>query len=322
MRIRELIGLLTGGWKREWSIFALSLLAAVGIWLLSNLGQTYSGTISVPVVAECNLDGFAGRSSNSVLVSARCRAEGFRLLRERSGRERKAVTVRFEKTDMRRTGTETFAVIGGAKNSYISQIFGANVQVEAFITDTLSFVFPKENHKKVPVEVPMTVVCRSQYMQSGPFRVTPDSVTVYGDDVHLEAIERVLAERLSLTDLHESSHGMLRLSKPKGVRLSADEVAYELPVSRYVELRSTLSVEVWNAPAGHTLQVYPPTAEVVMRCVFPLSKDPLASFKIYIDYKDFRESMSGQCVPRYLRLPAGVLDCRINPEVFDCIELN
>lgn len=322
MAWKRLINLLTGGWKREWSIFALSLVAAMAIWLVSNLAQPYSGTISVPVVAECNIDGHAGTSSNMVLVSARCRTDGFRLVSEISGRERRPVTVRFDKADMRRTGPETFSVIGGAKNSYINQFFGEGAQVEAFITDTLSFVFAVENHKKVPVEVPMTVVCRSQYMQSGPFRVAPDSVTVYGDDAHLDAVERVMADRLTLTDLHETAHGVLRLTKPKGVRISETEAAYELPVSRYVELRNKLQVEVWNAPAGHQLQVYPPMAEVVLRCVFPIAKDPLPSFKVYIDYKDFSESVSGQCVPRYLRLPAGVLECRIEPEVFDCVELN
>ena len=212
--------------------------------------------------------------------------------------------------------------MGGAKNSYVNQFFGDGAVVEAFISDTLKFIFPVENHKKVPVEVNKTVVCRSQFMPSGAFKVLPDSVTLYGDDTHLDAVERVTASRLVLTDVHESQHGMLRLNPIKGVRMSVDEVSYELPVSRYVELRTTVPVEVWNAPAGHQLQVYPPNAEVVLRCVFPLSKDPLASFKLYVDWRDFSASINGRCVARTLRLPAAVLDYRIEPEVFDCVELH
>lgn len=308
-------------WGREWIIIVLSLFLAIAVWLLTNLSKEYSGTISVPVVAECNIEGHGMESTNTVVVSARCRTEGFRLLREKSRRERKVVKVRFDRADLRNTAPHTFCVVGGTKNSYVNQFFGDGSVVEAFISDTLKFIFPVENHKRVPVDVNKTVVCRSQFMPSGSFKVMPDSVTLYGDDAHLDAVERVTASRLVLTDVHESQHGVLRLNPVKGVRMSVEEVSYELPVSRYVELRTTVPVEVWNTPAGHQLQVYPPNAQVVLRCVFPLSKDPLESFKLYIDWKDFSASISGRCVARTLRLPAAVLDYRIEPEVFDCVEL-
>ena len=108
----------------------------------------------------------------------------------------------------------------------------------------------------------------------------------------------------------------------KGVRISAEEVSYELPVSRYVELRTTVPVEVWNAPAGaSSFRCILRTAQVVLRCAFPLAKDPVAAFKLYVDWKDFNASLTGRCAARTLRLPAGVLEYRVEPEVFDCVEL-
>jgi hypothetical protein len=300
----------------------LSTLLAALVWFLVNLSQQYTGVISVPVVAECNIDGYGTESSNTVLVSARCRTEGFRLVREGSRRERKTVKVKFNRADMRRTAPGVFCVIGGAKNSYINQFFGDDAQLEAFITDTLRFVFPVENHKKVPVEVPLSVTCRSQFMQSGHFRVMPDSVTVYGSEEKLEAVERVTTGRLVLSEVASSQHGLLKLNPIKDVRLSADEVSYELPVSRYVELTANVNLEVRNVPAGSSLQVYPPTAQVYLRCAFPIAKDPLASLRLYIDWKDFSSSLTGRCVPRIVRVPSGVLEYRIEPEVFDCIEVH
>ena len=307
-------------WGRSWVALVVALLLASLVWILSNLSQTYSGTVSVPVMARCNLEGHQSLSSNTVLVSARCRTQGFRLVREQSRRERKTLVVDFSPADLHRTGTETFCVIGGAINSYVNQFFGEETTVEAFITDTLRFIFPRENHKKVPVEVPMTVHCRSQFMQSGPFRTSPESVTVYGEDARLEGIEKVSTGRLVLSDVHDTRSSILRLNPIAGVRLSVEQVGYELPVTRYVELRSTLPVEVRNAPTGHELQVFPATAEVVLRCAFPLVKDPLPEFRIYVDYKDFAASINGRCVPHALRLPTGVLEYRVQPEVFDCIE--
>jgi hypothetical protein len=317
-RIRHLFG----SRSREWIVFVLSIALAFLVWFLVNLSQEYSGTISVPVVAQCNIEGYGPESSNTVLVSARCRTEGFRLVREYSRRERKVVKVKFNKSDLRHTGRDVYSVIGGAKNSYVDQFFGEDAKVEAFITDTLSFIFPVENHKKVPIEVPLSVSFRSQFMQSGPFRTIPDSMTVYGPQERLDAVEKVTTGRLILSDLHNSQHGLLKVNPIKGIRMSADEISYELPVSRYVELSASVPVEVMNLPAGHSLQVYPPTAQVYLRCAFPIVKDPLASFKLYVDWKDFSSSLSGRCAPRIQRLPAGVLEYHVEPEVFDCIEVH
>lgn len=321
MSLKDRIRLRVGNRQREMAFLAFSLLLALAIWFFTNLSKTYSGTVSVPVTAECNIEGHTNRSSNTAVVSARCRTSGFRLIGEESRRDKRPVVVRFDRADLRRTGPDTWSIFGSAKNSYINQFFGEGTSLEAFITDTLSFVFATENHKKVPVEVPLTVQCRPQYMQSAPLKFVPDSVTIYGEDARLGAIEKVTAPRLSFSDVHDSRHGVIRLNKPSGVRMSVDEITYELPVSRYVELKSTFPVDVWNAPAGREVQVYPPVATVILRCAFPLSKDPLSSFKVYIDYKDFSESMSGKCVPQTLKLGPGILDCRIEPEVFDCVEV-
>ena len=193
--------------------------------------------------------------------------------------------------------------------------------MEAFITDTLKFVFPPENHKRVPVEVPLSVSFRSQYMQSGAMTVSPDSVVVYGNADRLQGIEKITTSRIVMTELSESQHGVLRLNAPRGVRLSTDQVSYEIPVSRYVELQATLPVEVRHVPAGRQLQVYPAQARVVLRCAFPLAKDPLGSVKLYVDWRDFSTSLTGRCAPRMASVPSGVLEYRVEPEVFDCVEL-
>ena len=322
MGFRDRIRFQFGRRSREWIIVGLSVVLAFLVWFLVNLSGEYSGTISVPVVAQCNIEGFGTESSNTVLVSARCRTEGFRLVREYSRRERKVVKVKFNRADLRQTAPGVYCVIGGAKNSYVDQFFGEDAKVEAFITDTLRFVFPVENHKKVPIEVPLSVSCRSQYMQSGPFRTIPDSMTVYGPQERLDAVEKVTTGRLTLTDLNSSQHGLLKVNPIKGIRLLSDEISYELPVTRYVELAASVPVEVMNAPAGRALQVYPPSAQVYLRCSFPIAKDPLTSFKLYVDWNDFSSSLTGRCAPRVRHVPAGVLEYRVEPEVFDCIEVH
>ena len=297
-----------------------SFLLACVTWLLSNLSRDYSGVITVPVVAECNIQGHSNVSSNSATVSARCRTSGYRLLRENTRRSRRPVRVHFQRADIRSAGGDRFFIAGNAKNNYLEAFFGDEASVEAFVSDTLFFVFPFENNKTVPVELSGDILYRSQYMASGPIRLVPDSVTVYGDKSRLDNVDHVSTLPINLDDVHESQHGALRIRSVKGVRMSEGEVSYEIPVARYVELRATLPVSVLNAPAGHQLQVFPSLADVVLHCTFPVVRDPFDSIQLCVDYRDFASSLSGRCIPRIRNLPSGVLDFRVVPEIFDCIE--
>ena len=305
---------------REWLLFATSLIIAVLIWFLSNLSRSYSGVLGVPVVAECNLQGYSNVSDNSAMLSARCRAEGFRLLREGTRSSRRPVRVAFDRADLRHGTGDRFFVTGNVMNNYLRQIFGDKVDVEDIITDTLYFTFSPENNKRVPVRFAGDFSYRTQYMASGPLKLTPDSVTVYGEKARLDLVDHVSTAQIILDDVHEAQHGVLRLRRIKGVRVSDEEVSYELPVSRYVEMRSELPVSVRNVPGGHHLDVFPSRATVILHCVFPVGRNPFEDFGLFIDYEDFASSLSGRCVARVQELPRGVLDYRVEPAVFDCIE--
>lgn len=305
---------------REGLLLATSLILAVLIWFLSNLSRTYSGVLGVPVVAECNIQGYSNLSSNSTVLSARCRAEGFRLLREGTRRSRKPVRVVFDRADLRHASEDRFFVTGNVMNNYLRQIFGDKVDVEDIITDTLYFLFSPQYNRRVPVNFASDFTYRSQYMASGPLRIVPDSVTVYGDQARLDLVDHVSTVQVFFDDVHETQHGVLRLRRIKGLRFSDGQVAYELPVSRYVEIRSELPISVRNAPAGRHLDVFPSRATVILHCTFPVVHDPFEDFELFIDYADFASSLSGRCVARVPDLPRGVLDYRVEPTVFDCIE--
>ena len=86
------------GVKANWVFLVLSLILAFLIWVLTNLSKDYSGVVSVPVVAQSNIEGHAMESSNTVLVSARVRTDGFRLVREGSRRQKAAALRKWERS--------------------------------------------------------------------------------------------------------------------------------------------------------------------------------------------------------------------------------
>lgn len=302
----------------RWVQFLLCVLLSAGIWLTLNLSRDYVSMVSVPVVAVSNIEGRAAVSTSEATATAQVGASGFRhvLL----GRKHKRpVQVAFAAADFRHEREEWYSIANASLYRYASDIFGDGVTVETFISEDLSFSFPEEAYKKVPVRPVLSVSYDPQYMAQTPMTLQPDTVLVYGEPARLENVEYVVTKPLELQDLRSSVHGKVRLETPSGVRLSHEESIYSMEVTRYVEVRAEVKVGVRNAPARVDLAVLPSTAEVVFRCVFPTTSDPALKAAFYVDYRDFAGSRTGRCVVHAEGIPSNVIDYTVTPEVFDCL---
>ena len=160
---------------------------------------------------------------------------------------------------------------------------------------------------------------RSQYMALSPMSLQPDSVYVYGEPLRLDNVDRVLTKPLEIYDINTDLHGSVKLEVPKALRLSHESVTYSLAVSRYVEVKKEMRIEVKNVPSGVTMSVLPSTADVVLKCVFPLSVDPCLNASLYVDYKDFANSITGRCVVKASGMSSAVINYTTEPEVVDCL---
>ena len=304
---------------RDLVVFLLSLMLAFGIWLVHNLTLRYSAIMNVTVTAVSNIQGRAAESSNSAVISARCRASGFKLLKS-SRNEEKTYKVYFNPEEFVKGDSDTYYLSSNALASYVPDIFGEDVQLESFVTQNAIFRFPAEAFKKVPVTPRLITSFRPQYTSVGSIQISPDSVTVYGDPNYLESIDRVFTRPLELRNLKNDAHGEVALDVSSGLRCSEKDVKYSLEVSRYVEVSSEIRIEVINLPSDKFLSVYPSTAKVVLRCIFPLSSDPVRNVSLYIDYEEFAQSINGRCVARISGLPSSVIDYTVEPQIIECME--
>lgn len=306
--------------RRDVTIFVASLLIAFFIWLGYNLSQTYFSVVSVPVKARSNIEGRAQLSSSGTVIAARVRISGFGLLSLRLSGEKEARIVDIDPSYFAPGKDDTFSINSAALNNYVSKIFGQDVGIESFVSPSYIFHFQRETHKKVPVKPVTIITFKPQYMATSEFVTNPDSVTVYGEPERLESINYIRTKTVSLDKLQSGAHGMVGLDTPKGMRLSVSEVGYNIDVVRYVEIRRSINVQIRNKPASRTLEVYPSNAEVVLKCVFPLVKDPFDELVLYIDYRDFTNSINGRCVAKTGGLTKDVISLKTEPEVFECIE--
>ena len=306
---------------RDMAILLLSFLLASSIWISHNLSLQYSSLISVPVIAESNIDGRAAESSNTVAIVARCRTTGYRLLSKNRSARKRTLKVFFSPDDLHHLENDMFYISANELGGYVNEIFGDNVQLESFVSSDVQFRFAEESHKTVPVQAISIVSFKPQYMATEQMSITPDSVIVYGEPAVLQNIERVYTESIKLESISHVAHGVASLEVPRGgVRLSEQEVSYSLDVSRFVEISREVSVSIKNVPAGKDLMVYPSEAKAVFKCAFPMSFDPTDRVSFYVDYDDFASSINGRCIPHVSGLSEAILDYTIEPQVFECIE--
>jgi len=302
---------------KHWPQFLLCLLLSASIWLIHNLSQVYAGVVTVSVEARSAIKGRAAVSREAVSVSARCSATGFKLLQLKHSSRTAKVDIHAE--DLVWSGDDRFSVSAAEMAKYTSDIFGDGVTLITFLNQSYSFEFAPENYKTVPVRAVYSVYYKPQYMASGPMKLSPDSVTVYGEDSKLAAVDEVVTKSLSFSDLDKSKGGVVQLVGIPGLRMSDNVVTWSLDVVRFVEVRSSVRMAVRNVPAGVDFKVYPPVAEAVFHCHFPAKGDPAEHCEFYIDYDEFAASISGRCVPHCVNLPAYVIDWDLEPGIFECM---
>ena len=304
---------------RDWVILTLSLLLAFSVWMIHNLSLKYNANLSAKVIAVCGLDGHENVSAASAEALARGRATGYNIIKANI-RSRRPVKVEFNPSVMQRYDSERFFVPGDKLNEYSHLIFGEDVTIDHYITDTLFFRFPSVNHKKVPV-VPVSILTyKGQYMPRGPLEVTPDSVVVAGESYLLESVKQVYTAPIRRLDISENVSGLVGIEPIKGVNIQAKEIYYSMDVARYVEFASESHVEAVNVPAGKALMIIPSVVTLRMRCEFPLLDDVDGKQTLYVDYNDFKSSVGGNCPVRVKNLPKGVLSYETDPVSVRCVE--
>lgn len=295
-----------------------ALLLAFSIWLIHNLALKYNDYLKVSVVARCEIPGHSDVSINRCEVIARCRTTGYKVIRS-ALKSRKPVSIDFRPSDMHHSEGDVFYVTSSDLIQYSAFMYGADVNVDHFLTDTLFFRFPFENYKKVPIVPVYSLKYREQYMADGDLRVDPDSVLVYGEPFHIENIDAVYTKPIRYYDIFEDVRGVIDIEKIKGVRISEDEAHYSIDVKRFVEIKVMVPIKTVNVPSDKVMTPYPSVAEVALKCNFPLVDDPAQGLVIEADYNDLQMSLGGKCILRPTGLARGVISCEIEPIAVSCV---
>lgn len=304
---------------RDWAVLLLALLLAFSTWLIHNLSLKYNDFLTVQVTAECSIDGHSNLSSNQCQILARCRATGYNVIRHDLFGARRDRVVTFKPETMRQYRGDVYYITSSELQEYSHLIYGDDVTVEYFASDTLFFTFPEVDYKKVPVHPVSSVSYKEQYTGVGELKVVPDSVTIYGELNLIDNIDRVYTQPLKMSGLSVDVQGIVALEPISDVRFSASEVSYSQDVSRYVEIKTEVKVDTKNVPADKEMVLLPSRVQASLKCFFPLKGEPAESMELYVDYADFEKTVSGKCPVRSSALPEGVITYELEPFYVECI---
>lgn len=303
---------------KDYLALGLSLLLAFAVWFLHNLSLQYSDLVQCGFVARCGIDGHSDIAASSAEVTGRCQMSGFDIVSSRFSRHFPPRIVEISPEDMHPYGDEVFYMSKDDLSRYVHAFFGDNARLEYFVSDTLFFRFPYVDCKRVPVHPVATMDFKPQYTASGELRLVPDSVLIYGKLDQIENISSVKTEVIRFSDISADLIGEVALEALPGIRYSERKVKYSLSVTRYVGQEFEVPVVAVNVPGDVDMQVYPQSATVRTRSVFP-GMDSSDGIVIEVDYRDFEGSLNGKCVGIVRGLGSRILSHSVEPEVFDCI---
>lgn len=305
--------------RRDLAIFAAALLLAFSIWLIHNLSLNYNDFLTVRFRALANLDSRSELSVNAAEVTARVRTSGYNFLSNRYLSGKRELKIKLDNSNLHHLEGDIFYVSSAELSEYTHLLFGEAVNIEYIMSDTLEFRFPEVSSRKVPVVAAKSIVMAPQHIMEGGLKLNPDSVTVYGETSLLNSLDKVLTEPVKFYGLENNISGQVKLRKNRKLRYSSDQVSYSAKVTRYVEEKTTAHIYCRNLPEGKTMMVYPSSTEITVLEAFPPVRGTSAEINLYVDYKDFEQSLGGKCRVRYEALPEGVIRIKPEHEYVSCV---
>ncbi|MBP5210231.1 MAG: hypothetical protein J6Z27_00125 [Bacteroidales bacterium] len=309
---------------QDWSLVLLSLLIAFLIWFLYTLSVSYSAFFEYEVTATTNIEGHAPSATSKEVLIVRGKGPGFSILKNKLDRSAEKLSLSldaslFEKAE----GEDEYFITKTDLFQPLLKELGKVYELESVVTERLTFVFPSQSYKKVPLVAQYDISFDSQYMQVGEMRITPESVTVYGATEDLESLTSVNTKLISHSGVNKSIHGVVQIEPVKGFRIAEEFASYSIEVSRFVENEATVTLEVINLPRGVSLTVVPSQIKVYYRVPFlrrEAEKNSVPTFAV--DYQDYISSRLGFVVPVLQEYNGTLLSYRIEPQVVECITTN
>ena len=142
--------------------------------------------------------------------------------------------------------------------------------------------------------------------------MTPESVTLYGEQSLLDSVHTVTTDLLKLDNLEQDQLHEIALVIPDGLDCKLKTVSVEINIEAFIEEVVVREVEIRDLNKGYSMKLFPSNVSVTLS--FPKDKFQLFKTDFLRLYVDASEVLDAKVINvQYDNLPEGVKVERLSP---------
>lgn len=249
--------------SREAFVFAFFVLLSAAFWLMQALDESYEMDLEYDLVLESVPEGTVVTSDLPSPIHVVVRDKGTSLVHYYSRFKRPLLKVDF--TDYDKGSTFGHVVLSDNELQILLQpSLEASSKIVSIRPDTLDYYYSRSERRRIPVNfVGHLQTDAKSYLAD--VVVSPDSVTVWGEEHFLDSLESVSTVKVNLTELSQTITRQVPLVALKGAKMVPDAVTLTAEVDVYTEKEVNVPIVGTNFPAGYTLRTFPSYATIHFR---------------------------------------------------------
>jgi hypothetical protein len=302
--------------------FFFFLLLSVLFWFLTSLNKDYVTSIAYPVR-------YIRFPENKVLVNdlpdkldLTVNANGFTLL---SYQLRSRLTPiifdvnSFSPNRFRNDASSVYILLSSVRDDIAKQL-SSEIEILDIRPDSLIFTFASRVSKLVPVIPSLDLGFEQQFMQTGPYVLEPDSITISGPETIIDSIQSVRTEDFVKSSIKESFNVEMKLLPVQNLDFNPVEIWLQVPVERFTEASFSIPIEVINLPDSLVLRTFP--GKVNLSCQVGLSNYEALNehlFRAVVDFAETETMLGSKLQVNIIKMPEYIQALNYTPKAVEYI---
>ena len=232
------------------SVIAICFLMSLLFWFLIKFSKEYTYYVDYPIeFINQPIDEYWKDEPLSNL-KVKINGFGFNFLKETFSNRLLKVDV----SKLQRTNSNTYFWLSQSERSNIAiELNGFSIlEIDP---DTLFLNFSKRTKKSVQVKVPLNLNFRENYEQYGSFKISPNTIDVFGPSHILDTLSFVYTNVLSKNDIVQSINSTLKIQLPNKLLFAKDsDINVIQEVARFTQISRLIPIKLENVPKGKELE--------------------------------------------------------------------
>ncbi len=276
-------------WRNKIIVFGISIVLALGLWLMVNLSRDYTLNVNMPVSVGNIPSDRALAEDLPDFVTVSVSGEGWQLITVYNNPPPIFV-------DVTRNEINLYDQVQQQMNAT------PELTVQKVQPLYLNINLEKNATKKIPVVSNVSVMFNEQYDFLNDPYLEPDSVVITGALSLLENINRWETKPVTLNGVKEDVETAVELKEPdKLLSLVPDEVTFKGEVAQFTEGEARVYVEARNILPARKVNFSP--SSITVKYDVPISEyaevqDLATPFEAYVDYNRILQDSTGFVVPQ------------------------